>query len=359
MLQNLRDRAKDESGFTLIELLVVILIIGILAALALPTFLGQRQKAQNSSAQSDARNMVSHVESCYTDTQSYINCDSELELGQTGLAWGAGDQQVLVLQPGDRRRLRHQRKVQERGCTFTITKAPRAAAFAPRARPAAAAARVPAVSPSPRRACDKVGPSGPPFVVPRPAQPWSSFRAPCRYRERPGAAAPHPHSSPEEGPSCPWSCCQPPPRSHHRPFLNVVAYRLPLRESLADAGPHCPSCDAPVKAYDNIPLLSWLLLRGRCRSCKFGDHATHRSSRGSRRSSSRPVVAVHLPTRRCSCWARARRRSSCRSRDSTPRLQDPPRLTAPAAVLALVVGTALDPGCEVERLIAAAVAAAR
>ena|SRR5665811_262829 len=50
-------------------------------------------------------------------------------------------------------------------------------------------------------------------------------------------------------------------------FLNVVAYRLPRHESLVTPGSHCPKCDTPVKPYDNIPILSWLLLRGRCRSC--------------------------------------------------------------------------------------------
>ena len=51
-------------------------------------------------------------------------------------------------------------------------------------------------------------------------------------------------------------------------FLNVVAYRLPRGESLSHPPSHCPNCGAPVKPYDNIPVLSWLLLRGRCRSCK-------------------------------------------------------------------------------------------
>lgn len=50
-------------------------------------------------------------------------------------------------------------------------------------------------------------------------------------------------------------------------FLNVVAYRLPRGESLLHPGSHCPSCNAPVKNRDNIPVLGWLILRGRCRAC--------------------------------------------------------------------------------------------
>ena len=51
-------------------------------------------------------------------------------------------------------------------------------------------------------------------------------------------------------------------------FLNVVAYRVPAGRSIVSPPSACPNCNAPIRGFDNIPVLSWLVLRGRCRDCR-------------------------------------------------------------------------------------------
>jgi len=50
-------------------------------------------------------------------------------------------------------------------------------------------------------------------------------------------------------------------------FANVVVYRMPRKESLVKPRSRCPECGAQLRAYDNVPVLSWFLLRGHCRDC--------------------------------------------------------------------------------------------
>jgi leader peptidase (prepilin peptidase)/N-methyltransferase len=139
-------------------------------------------------------------------------------------------------------------------------------------------------------------------------------------------------------------------------FLSVVAHRLPRRESLIRPRSRCPSCGAPVKPYDNVPILSWLLLRGHCRSCSAPISPRY------------PLVEA-LTAALCAV-AVLRHHSAAAIALSIglillvvpAALIDleyriiPNRITVLGALLGLVIGLALDPGGEPERLIAGAAA---
>jgi leader peptidase (prepilin peptidase)/N-methyltransferase len=140
-------------------------------------------------------------------------------------------------------------------------------------------------------------------------------------------------------------------------FLNVVAYRLPRHESLLGPASHCPSCDSPVKPYDNIPILSFVLLRGRCRKCSaaispryplvealtaalcVGAVLAHESAASIALSVA--LILIVVPAALIDLEHRV----------------IPNKLTALGALAALAIGLALDPTGEPQRLIAGAGAA--
>src|SRR4051812_48060425 len=90
-------RVIREGGFSLIEVLVVMLILGVLAAIALPAFLGQQEKSEDADAKSNARNLVSLVDACYTNKDDYSQCSDEAALGgNIGIPYGPAPGQAEV-----------------------------------------------------------------------------------------------------------------------------------------------------------------------------------------------------------------------------------------------------------------------
>ena len=100
MLNKLRRRAEDEKGFTLIELLVVILIIGILAAIAIPAFLNQKGKAYDSNAKSDARTAQTAEETYFTDNNNYTSATADLTAIEPTLSQAVSGESLTVAAPG-------------------------------------------------------------------------------------------------------------------------------------------------------------------------------------------------------------------------------------------------------------------
>lgn len=141
-------------------------------------------------------------------------------------------------------------------------------------------------------------------------------------------------------------------------FLNVVAYRLPRRESLVRPGSHCPACEAPVRPWDNIPVLSWLLLRGRCRSC--GERISPRYPLVEALTAALAVAVVALRWDEPDVWlglALVAVLVPTAVIDLDHRII-PNTLMAAGAIAAVAIGLLTDPGGEAERLIAGACAGA-
>jgi leader peptidase (prepilin peptidase)/N-methyltransferase len=138
-------------------------------------------------------------------------------------------------------------------------------------------------------------------------------------------------------------------------FLNVVIHRLPRGESLITPGSHCPSCSASVKPYDNVPVLAWLWLRGRCRACRAAISPRYPLVEAATAALCAGVVLSHSSAGAIALGLLTVLVLVPVALIDLEHHVIPNRITAPAAILALALGSALNPSGEPKRLIAAAV----
>lgn len=139
-------------------------------------------------------------------------------------------------------------------------------------------------------------------------------------------------------------------------FLNVVAYRLPRRESVVWPRSHCPNCGAPVRSRDNVPIVSYLLLRGRCRNCSVAISRRYPVVEALTAALCVGAVLAHPTGARLVLGILTVLVLVPAALIDLEHRIIPNRLNAAGALLALAAGIALDPAGEPQRLIAAAAA---
>ena len=297
---------ESERGVTLVELLVVLIIIGLLAAIVIAAFTNQQDKAHDADAKTHARSAQTAMESFYVDMKSYAGVTrADLEEQQTSLKDASN--LAIVTATIERVRDRGLLGLDQPGHV-------QGASAADRHDRAYLLARQHRRVPAGRDLVGAVEVTAPELVL----------LGLC------GAA--------------------------FGSFVNVLAYRLPRRESIVKPRSRCPGCGTTIRSYDNVPIVSWLLLRGRCRDC------------GMRISVRYPLVEAVTAAlfvvlglkfgREAALWpalALAVTLVAAAATDLEERII-PNRLMAAGAVLALVLWTVADPSRLPENLIAGAAA---
>jgi leader peptidase (prepilin peptidase)/N-methyltransferase len=135
-------------------------------------------------------------------------------------------------------------------------------------------------------------------------------------------------------------------------FLNVVIYRLPRGESIVTPGSHCPVCDTPIKPFDNVPVLGWLWLRGRCRTCRVAIAPRYPLVEAGTAALCVAVILTRWPTVQVLLGLALVLVLVPTAMIDLDHHIIPNRITAPSAVAAIAIGAIFGWSSEPERLIA-------